>query len=562
MGRLKSLRVERFKAIGDAPFDLGPVNILVGSNNSGKSSIIQGLHFGVGLLQTILLSGNWHPKKNQISTSISPSQLIYSPSDDVSALAPSGKLLEAEDSALRFEFTLDSGEKPSVSVRKGRNRNILVKIESAEAAKELASLERPFSVFSPGLAGVSKSEQFVSDGVLLRTIARGDANLVLRNILLRLWKSPVEWDGFLNDLRDLFPGLELRVEFEESTDEIISVFAKIGPNEIPLELAGTGVLQAIQILAYIHRFSPSLVVLDEPDSHLHPNNQRLLCSLLNRVADERNVQVILTTHSRHVVDSIGSNTQFLWVRGGTVEVASEDDEVGVLLEIGALDVKERIGDPSTKVIFLTEDERTRNSEMLLESSGFGMGSTVILPYYGVTTIKQLRPLLKTISASNSKAKVILHRDRDYLTNDEVAKWEVSVRKLGVEPYVTEGVDIESAYLNAGHLAELNDPAEEEFSNLIDEIIGECREDSVEHYVNGRIDIARSTGDHGKLNHGQLAVEAAQEVDKFPERYLHGKTALKRLRAKYRERYGSNLKDMYKSASLKNQALSVVANKVK
>lgn len=38
-------------------------------------------------------------------------------------------------------------------------------------------------------------------------------------------------------------------------------------------------------------FSPKLILLAEPDSHLHPNNQRLLCSLLNTVAIERDVQV-------------------------------------------------------------------------------------------------------------------------------------------------------------------------------------------------------------------------------------------------------------------------------
>jgi predicted ATP-dependent endonuclease of OLD family len=54
--QLQAVQIERFKAIADAPFDLGP---LVGANNSGKSSIIQGLHFGVGLLQTIELAGLW-----------------------------------------------------------------------------------------------------------------------------------------------------------------------------------------------------------------------------------------------------------------------------------------------------------------------------------------------------------------------------------------------------------------------------------------------------------------------------------------------------------------------
>ena len=100
----------------------------------------------------------------------------------MNSLALGGVLLEKLESAIKIVFTLTSGEQPAVSVRKGRNRNILVSVGNAIAAKELSSLEKPFSVFSPGLAGIAKTEHYVSDGVLLRMIARGDANLVLRNI--------------------------------------------------------------------------------------------------------------------------------------------------------------------------------------------------------------------------------------------------------------------------------------------------------------------------------------------------------------------------------------------
>ena len=56
METLQSVRIQRFKRITDASIDLTGVNVLVGGNNSGKSSIIQGLHFGIALLQTIGLA--------------------------------------------------------------------------------------------------------------------------------------------------------------------------------------------------------------------------------------------------------------------------------------------------------------------------------------------------------------------------------------------------------------------------------------------------------------------------------------------------------------------------
>lgn len=559
MSRLTAVRIRRFKAIDDAPFDLSSLNVLVGANNSGKSSIIQGLHFAIGLLQTIKLSGYW-TKGASISTSINPTQLIYSPSDDVASLALGGKLLEKREAAIEFQFTLASGETPTVSVRKGRNRNILVGVTDAVAAERLAQMESPFSVFSPGLAGVSKTEQYVSDGVLLRTIARGDANLVLRNILLRLWDSP-EWEAFISDLREIFPNIEFTVEFDKQTDEFIGVSVKMGEELVPLELVGTGVLQAAQILSYIHNFAPKLVVLDEPDSHLHPNNQRLLCGLLRKVAEDRSTQILLTTHSRHVVDAIGGPARYLWVRKGTVESASADDEIGILLDIGALDVKERAGQPGTKAIVLTEDENTRPLEAILKASGFDADATAVLPYFGVNTIKQLRPLVRMVAESNPDAKLVVHRDRDYLSNEEVEEWKKKVRKLGVEPVVTTGVDVESEFLSAEHLSAVNSQrSPEEFDRLLDEARTECVEKFIEKYVNGRIDIERSFGNHAKIDHGKLAVEAATIVRSDLPRWAHGKTLLKALREKYRREYGANMQDTVPSEHAAMADLITVAKK--
>jgi ABC-type uncharacterized transport system ATPase subunit len=560
MSQLQSIQIQRFKAIVDAPFDVGALNVLVGANNAGKSSIIQGVHFGIGLLQTIQLTGNW-TNGNTISTSINPTQLIYSPSDNVNSLALGGALLEKLESAIKIVFTLTSGEQLAVSVRKGRNRNILVSVDNAIAARKLSSLEKPFSVFSPGLAGIAKTENYVSDGVLLRMIARGDANLVLRNILLRLWGTP-EWDGFLADLHYIFPQLRFRLDFKSSTDEFISVHLLKGKEWIPLELVGTGVLQATQILAYIHRFSPSLVVLDEPDSHLHPNNQRLLCTLLKKVAEERSTQILLTTHSRHVVDSIGGNTKFLWVRRGSVEVAGPDAEIGVLLDIGALDVRERVAQPGTKAIVLTEDQNTRGLEALLEASGFPDGATVILPYYGITSVKQLRPLLRMITASNPQAKILLHRDRDYMTELEINDWSTSIRNLGVEPFVTSGTDVESHFLDTKHLAAVNEGVSEaEFQRLIDAAVTAVRDASVQHIVNGRIDIERTKGTHAAINHGKLAVDSQNLYDTAPRKLSHGKTLLKKLRSDFQAEFGQRLRDVVASEYVAFPVLRTFAKKV-
>src|SRR5262249_6228928 len=263
--KIQSAHIKLFKRLEDAPFDLGNLNVVIGANNSGKSSLIQGLHFAIGLLQTIALANNWNyeskfEKNQNFSTSINPVQLIYTPAED--ALAYGGRLLESADKSIEFDFTFASGEKFAVKVRKGRNRNGLVAIDNVDVALNYSFLDRPFSVFSPGLAGISKNENMVSDGLLFRALARGDANLVLRNILWRLWKTE-QWNSFLSDLQSVFPEVDLEIEFDQNIDEHIAVYVKTGSHRIPLDLAGTGVLQAAQILSYMHKFAPKLIVLDE-----------------------------------------------------------------------------------------------------------------------------------------------------------------------------------------------------------------------------------------------------------------------------------------------------------
>lgn len=559
---LKRVHIKRFKRINDATFDLQAINVLVGANNSGKSTVIQGLHFGIGPIQTIALAEKLTSSKNDRTVSLNPAQLLYSPAEDVSALGSGGRLFESkQQEPMTITFYLASGEVCSVEVGKGRNRNITVTIDNVSVAQRLSSLEEPFSIFSPGLAGIAKREEYVSDGVLLRALARGDANLVLRNILLRLWETESNWQLFTIDLHEIFPAVDLNVRFKPSTDEVIDVSVKLGAGHIPLEIAGTGLLQAIQILAYIHRFAPRVIVLDEPDSHLHPNNQRLLCSLLRRVAEDRGTQVLLTTHSRHVVDAIERSCGLLWMRNGNVDKAGQEDEIGILLEIGALDVKERLNREGTEAIVLTEDELTQPIEAILSSSGFDISTTLILPYYGVTVQNNLRPLVDIIKAGNSGATIVVHRDRDFLNDDEVKKWEASMRAIGVEPFITPTRDLESCFINAQFLAEKNsDMTVQQFEALIAAILTQKRNELVTDYVNGRTDIIRKRGEASKLNHGELAVEAGQRVDQDPRRYA-GKAILRSLRSQFQTNTKRNLLVFEASAKLKSDLLSSIATRV-
>jgi energy-coupling factor transporter ATP-binding protein EcfA2 len=559
---LQSIHVKRFKGIEDAPFDVGEINVFIGANNSGKSTLAQVIHFGIGVLQAIELAGRWS-SGSRTSVSLSPSQLHYSPCADPYSLGFGGRLVEDPGSAISLSLTLADGQVVEMAIRKGRNGNIAVVVDNTPAAKTLAKLETPYTIYSPGLAGIAKSETYISNGVLLRTIARGDANLVLRNILCRLSRLQprAQWDDFLSDMRQLFGVIDIRVEYEELTDENILVEVNMGPAWVPIELAGTGVLQATQILSYVHYFHPTVIILDEPDSHLHPNNQRLLCSLLQGVALERDTQVFLTTHSRHVVDALSGQADFLWVRNKTAERMNQDHDLAVLIDIGALDVKEMLSQTRARCIVLTEDSIKRGLEVLLESSGIPMGETLVLSYHGCTSTHNLRPLLSLIRSSNPAARIIVHRDRDYLTDDESAAWKTEIRALGSDPFLTNGVDVESHFLNPEHLAELNNAEVATMLDIMQRAAEECETLSVEKYVNGRSDIEKKAGTFGRLNLGQLAATAPTIVSSNTPRFLHAKTVMRAVRRIYQQENSGHLRTLEPSAHIRVPSLVSISQRL-
>src|SRR5262249_13510381 len=171
-----------------------------------------------------------------------------------------------------------------------------------------------------------------------RMVARGDANLTLRNVLRMLKSNEPAWKDFIDDMQSIFGGIEIAVEFDEDTDENINVYFQFpGGPSLPVDAAGTSVLQASQILAYICLFAPQVLILDEPDSHLHPDNQRILCDLIFKLAAKRGFQALISTHSRHVLDSVKNRGTIVWLSKGLKVDTPDINTTKVLLELGALD---------------------------------------------------------------------------------------------------------------------------------------------------------------------------------------------------------------------------------
>lgn len=566
VSRIKSVSVRRFKRLHDLAIDLGDATVLIGANNSGKSSFLQAMHFAVSIAQSARLVAEgvtW--AKDVFQTSISPAQLIYSPVADVLSLASGGTLQEANPSRIEVELNADDGSKTIVGLRRGRNRNIAVSIEGRSLGELLMDLEHPFTVYAPGLAGVSRDERLLSPGVVRRIVARGDANLALRNVLRMLSQDEAAWNQFIEDMRVLFPLMKIGIHFDENSDEFIEVYFTLEDGtELPLDAAGTSVLQASQILAYVGLFRPKVLILDEPDSHLHPDNQRSLCKLILKAAAERNFQALISTHSRHVLDAMKTHADIVWLSKGSKVESADLNTTSMLLELGALDSVDYFTDAALKCLVATEDTDRDAIEALLWSNGFIEDETEVRSYAGCSKIEAAVVLGKFLSDKAPSITAVVHRDADYTNAEREEQFSESVRTAGLEPYITEFSDIEGYFLNSEHLSYLNSGlSTSKAAEIIEQATAETEQSSIKAIINLRTEEAfrnRKTS-KDQIDHGQIAIQATEDYKANPQKYRRGKVVVGRVAALIQAELKTNPRIFQVSPHLKSERLQALASEI-
>lgn len=534
---VQRVRIERFKRLKQVEIPLSRVTVLTGPNNSGKSSVLQAVQFATSIAQS---AKAYSPRFN--AGTLAAEQLMYSPLRDVEALAPNGIFTQSRANAITMSLDAElEGHNltASTAVIRGKNRNLSFTNSDNALGSRLGEMDSPFSVYVTGLAGIPRQEEFKSEGLVRKAASRGDANSVLRNVLLVLKQDAASWQQFLHDLRQVFPGADVSVRFDAAVDDYIDVKISLsGSVALPIDAAGTGVLQTIQILAYVNVYKPALLLLDEPDSHLHPTNQRRLARVLSEIATRRDFQVLLTTHSRHLLDEFSSSATTIWFDAGQ-PVSDQFDFIQALIDLGALDHIDTLG--HLNAIILTEDEDTAPISAIAQSALPEDVRYEVRPYSGSSNISNTLLLSDFIREKAPHCVVIVHRDRDYDTDENIENLNQRLTNAGIVPLITTHVDVESAFLSAEHIhAVYPQISPARCSELLDLATNNARHASIVKLTNARVkQEAAQVGGLGNVNHGQVAQNAQQEYDENPVRFRHGKTVLGHLSALLQAELGIN-----------------------
>jgi len=298
---IRKVSIKNFKRFEQLEVEFQPLDCLVGPNNSGKTTLLQALALFDFCVHNCLSSKNGALALKR--RSIAPEEFYVLPvSSPVDLWTNRRTQADSRHKIIKITVYFDEGPEVAAAVDLSYNR-FSVSIECHDKSQEwLQRLKQVRISYLPVFSMFLPQEERRTTAVIEDELARGRVNSVIRNLLLDL-KYKGRHTELVEILQRVFPDLsKIGIEFDESSDRYISVtYSEQGhPKAFDVFSAGSGFQQFIYLFGFILLRQPTIILLDEPDVHLHGGLQRALLTELRRLV-ETGKQVLFATHSRDLI---------------------------------------------------------------------------------------------------------------------------------------------------------------------------------------------------------------------------------------------------------------------
>lgn len=134
----------------------------------------------------------------------------------------------------------------------------------------------------------------------------------------QLWRNSIWWaiqeDGFESfspvqqQISKYFPDVDLLLPTlsTSGTPEILIKYKERGQGPLDIAQSGAGLRTFISLTRILEQSPSNIVLLDEPDAHLHASQQATILDLMLDVASSGDRQVIIASHSPEIITRVPS----------------------------------------------------------------------------------------------------------------------------------------------------------------------------------------------------------------------------------------------------------------
>ena len=362
-------RVQNYKALRDVTLDLTPMHLLIGPNDSGKTSILEAMAALCRSVEEPLADafvGTWHGASLVYNQDVKLAVTLAATIEDSEAIETIHYQLEVSfhpdpesRSVKEFSETLDYNEEGYVLAEHDGSNTTRLRLVSVKGMPVPDVVPKPLATdVIDALRGV-QLYRFVPDHLAL------PAALDSRR-RMRMEPSGFGLPTLLDDIRDFDPRRfdELQARFKSIFPDIAAMrprteigysarsynngqvlkfeqaegkglhFAFVGDApDVAASQVSDGMLLVLAYLAILYLPKPPRVLLiEEPENGIHPARlQEVLTILRDLVKEQSQTQVVLTSHSPYVVSMFGPEEVTLCHKGddGSIQVRRLSDSKAV-----------------------------------------------------------------------------------------------------------------------------------------------------------------------------------------------------------------------------------------
>ncbi|MFH1108149.1 MAG: AAA family ATPase [Planctomycetota bacterium] len=272
---LSNIHIEYFKGFRTTPVELtncGPINAIIGKNNSGKSTILHAIDMA-GLALSVRGWDAFQPKlevKDMFSDA-GPFRVILAYKDntviEIKANSSHGPTCSPEPTEGQRLKTVFVHPDPGTSLLRRRHHtpNNVIQLLEARNYTEINALDILYAISYFG--------------------GRQQRGL-----------GPSSYTNIVDQIRQYFPDID-DVESDRTPDDISTLTYTEYGRKLDVLYSGTGLKHFLDVLLKTTVSGAQILLLDEPESGLHPDLQRQFLEFLYRLSSDKGIQVFMATHS-------------------------------------------------------------------------------------------------------------------------------------------------------------------------------------------------------------------------------------------------------------------------
>src|SRR5208337_4136169 len=568
--RIRHIEFLNFKAFGSYIITLGDVNILVGPNNSGKSTII-------GALRTLDAATRFARTRPPARVQLADDTVIgYRIPEESVPISLENVQTDYKGAEARVTFRLNN-ENVLRLIFPESGGCVLVPELAGGVLNSAAVFKREFPislVIVPVLGPVEHNEQLRERATVVSGLSTHRASRHFRSY----WHyNPDGFESFADLVERTWPGMRIKQPEYNYSSRILTMFCLEGRMTREIYWVGFGFQVWCQLLTHLSRATENaLVVVDEPEVYLHPEVQRQLLGIIRDIGAD----VLLATHSSEIIAE-ADPSEIVMIDKRRRRGERLKDVAGIQRALEAVGSAQNITltalAKSRRILFVEglDDFRLLRRfarRMGLQGLSAGIGITP-LGSGGFGSWQRITILASGIADALGAPLIIgAVYDRDYFCDEQIADVEAHLgaslklaqvhQRKEIENYLLIPKALDRAVIKA--LNERRERASErvgagvDSKDLLEEITRPMKEDVLSQLMARRHDYFQSTGkDKSTLYKDVLRTFEVRWASLATRLSLvPGKEVLRILRQKLSDLYGLTLTDARIAESLHKDEIPI------